>query len=773
MPAALVDVRSSATPSSPFDRMRPLSTNPTPGEFPTSIASRITPYPGPVSGVSDRSDPGQKCDLTGRFASPAPPVSSIPFQLATSSSEPSQAAGLSKPRLAKLKKHAGATRARARVTVNLDYRSGCNSFNARPVSVESDTSKGNQVCETHGLQEKLNGWNPFKSDTGLKTSEGSVTDDPQSAKVESAGFVMDNAGAFVFGDIEKKDPILGRSTGKKIPKSDNKRYPSHKSVKHVRPANALVSGQDIVSELTSSKNLNGQTKVKTELDDEGAKFNGENTYGRNHDSAQSYFTCTSVDTQPQVTNNSTVKDELGSRNEEQGNPAIAFAFGDRSKKTASVEMLASDVHLPGTHSKFTFRACKQDTNWHRDDIQSSETDNSCRLKEVDKPFDLSSPAQIHSPATGFSFGGGYEELKSSQMKFKGPVQVNSGLSKESLFTRPLEHRAFNVKKGRAKTGRKTRRDKFKQSLPLHKNFSQASVPAEKLSEATEQISPAGWSPMDYSPYHESSVVDQDFREISVASNDESHHIISSWDTIEEEECIPVEPVGQTREESIPAPLHLDAIGDSVTLGKVENYGSRHDAVRNLVAESSATFEQSKGLNKETYVFTSKDANVTSNCFTVVTEAETNSCSPDSEPQDTVSEKLSTLSSSLKGSTCSNFTFIALPFDQGSLPVSKHVHRMKSRKKGSKTLNNSTRNHSVSSPPFLENMLPVHAASSDQPLAGQDQRDIPSVPQGGDDVRQVTQRNVEERNNLKPKIVASVEEQEVCDLWRQRYFSFSS
>ncbi|KAG6497173.1 uncharacterized protein LOC121988743 isoform X1 [Zingiber officinale] len=757
MPAVLVDVRSPAASSSPFDRVRPLSTNPTPGEFPTSFASRITPYPGP-SGVSDRSDIGQNFDLGGRFTSPTPPVSSIPSQLATSSSEPSQAAGLSKPRLAKLKKHAGANRARARVTVNPDCRSGCNSFHSRPVSAELDTSKGNQVGEAHGLQEKLDGWNPFKSDTGLTTSEGSVSDDPQSAKVESAGFVMNDVGAFVFGGIAKKDPSFGRSTGKKFPKSDKKRYPSHKSVKHVRPANALVGGQNIVSELTSSKNLNGQTEVNTELDDERAKFNVENTYGHNHDSAQSYFTCTSVDTLPQVANYSTVKDELGSRNEEPGNPAIAFVFGDRSKKTASVEMLASDVHSPNTHSKFTFRACKQDNSLHKDDIHSSETDNCCRLKETAKPFDLSSSAQIHSPATGFSFTGGYEELKSSQTKFKGPVQVNFGLSKESLFTRPSEHRAFNVKKGRAKTGRNTRRDKFKQSLLLHKNFSQASAPAEKLSETIEQLSPAGWSPMDYSPYHEGLVVDQDFREISVTSNDESHHIISNCETIfEEEECIPVEPVERTREESIPAPLHLDAIDDSVTLGKVENNGSRHDPLRNLVAGSSVRCKQSKGLNRETYVFASKDAKA---------EADTNPCSPDSEPQDTVSEKLSTLSSSLKGSTCSDFTFVSLPFDQGSLPVSKHVHRMKSRKKGSKTLNNSTRNHNVSAP-FLENALPVHAASSGQPLAGQDQRDIPSVTLGGDDVRQVTERNLEEGNNLKPKVAASVEEQEACDLWRQR------
>ncbi|RWW12530.1 hypothetical protein GW17_00023788 [Ensete ventricosum] len=251
MPPAMVDFGSRPTPSSPLR-------NPNKGEISASgspsfhLRSGTPASGGPNSssafGFPHRSILGQQppasrglknADFDGKFDAPVPPIPFSPIHPTPVPGRPLSAAGLSKPRLVKVRKHLASSRVKSAATTNANDGSGFNPFHSRRVGIESDISERNQGDGVQGLDEKFHGPNPLESEAGSKISEHSSSGSSKSAKPGSAGFVTSDVGAFVFGSSGKKGSNLGRSRGKKNVKSENTGYGSINSMKNVGSANVV------------------------------------------------------------------------------------------------------------------------------------------------------------------------------------------------------------------------------------------------------------------------------------------------------------------------------------------------------------------------------------------------------------------------------------------------------------------------------------------------------------------------------------------------------
>ncbi|CAL9759983.1 unnamed protein product [Musa acuminata subsp. burmannicoides] len=381
-------------------------------------------------------------------------------------------------------------------------------------------------------------------------------------------------------------------------------------------------------------------------------------------------------------------------------------------------------------------------------LNSSGATDCSKLREAGTPFVSSlSGHDTQSVASGLNFASVCEEQKLPHMEFTTPIHVTPVLSKESLFTGPHENKEFNVKR-ESRTTRKKRREKSRQSVPLHKDFSKTFASVEKVVETVEKFSSGGYSPMDYSPYDEIS--------------DESRHIFSSCESIGTKESV---PVGERKEDPVSATQHLYINKDGVTLREHENSGSRDYIERDSVDKSSFIGEQITENGREKYFFKSDnmDRTLTSNAAGM--KAETESCSSNFEPQANENENCFNLNSSLESFPGSDFTFGELAFNQGLLSAEKRQHRKKSRMRSSKNLNNSIPKVSVPMVPPSENLLPD--ANSVQPVAERDFKGKLSVPQNGDDVVAERQKKLEKRKDPISTIGATATEQEVCNQWRLR------
>lgn len=380
---------------------------------------------------------------------------------------------------------------------------------------------------------------------------------------------------------------------------------------------------------------------------------------------------------------------------------------------------------------------------------SSGATDCSRLREAGTPFVSSlSGHDAQSVATGLNFPSVCEEQKLPHMEFTTPILVTPMLSKESLFTGPHQNKEFNVKR-ESRTARKKRREKSRQSVPLHKDFAKTFASVEKVVETVEKFSSGGYSPMDYSPYDEIS--------------DESRHIFSSCESIGTKESV---PVGERKEDPVSATQHLYINKDGVTLREHENSGSRDYIERDSVDKSSFIGEQITENGREKYFFKSDNMDRTLTSSAAGMKAETESCSSKVEPQANENENCFNLNSSLESFPGSDFTFGELAFNQGLLSAEKRQHRKKSRMRSSKNLNNSILKVSVPMVPPSENLLPD--ANSVQPAAERDFKGKLSVPQNGDDVVAERQKKMEKRKDPISTVGATATEQEVCNQWRLRY-----
>ncbi|WOL13677.1 hypothetical protein Cni_G22450 [Canna indica] len=133
---------------------------------------------------------------------PAPPFASLDLRSVTAHGKPSTAAGLSKPRLAKVRKQFASLRVRPAVIADAEDGSGFNPFRS---SVPLDASSRNEGGGLHELQEGLFSQKQFDPKGGAK-----VTGNTKFGGFEHPPHELDNR-AFVFGSGVQTNSSIGQT----------------------------------------------------------------------------------------------------------------------------------------------------------------------------------------------------------------------------------------------------------------------------------------------------------------------------------------------------------------------------------------------------------------------------------------------------------------------------------------------------------------------------------------------------------------------------------
>ncbi|KAG1371172.1 putative DnaJ subfamily C member 7 [Cocos nucifera] len=207
MPPAIVDFR---TPAAASPQVRPkgfssqnsrkgqIPAPPSPFSFdPASISATDRPYPAASARPMDRTNLGRSFPgswnsiddgFGGGFAS-STPFSPSPSPSVSASGEPSPAAGLSKPRLVKVRKHFASPRVRPAVASEGADDSGFNPFRSAQAGLAAEAAD-QEGGGMQGLNEKLHSWKPFNLESGIRVPENSSGPNSSSfepLKSESAG----------------------------------------------------------------------------------------------------------------------------------------------------------------------------------------------------------------------------------------------------------------------------------------------------------------------------------------------------------------------------------------------------------------------------------------------------------------------------------------------------------------------------------------------------------------------------------------------------------
>ncbi|XP_010938663.1 uncharacterized protein [Elaeis guineensis] len=222
MPPAIVDFRTPAAASPQVRSKRFSSQNSRKGQIPAppspfffdpvGISATDRPSPAASARPMDRTNLGHSFPGSGNsiddgfgggFASSTPSFPPSPFPSVSASGKPSLAAGLSKPRLVKVRKHVASPRVWPTVASDAADDSGFNPFRSAPAASAAD-SANQEGGGTRGLNEKLHSWKPFDPESGIRVPENSSCPNSSSfepVKSESAGFVF-GAGSTCAADQE-------------------------------------------------------------------------------------------------------------------------------------------------------------------------------------------------------------------------------------------------------------------------------------------------------------------------------------------------------------------------------------------------------------------------------------------------------------------------------------------------------------------------------------------------------------------------------------------
>ncbi|XP_008796162.1 uncharacterized protein LOC103711698 isoform X2 [Phoenix dactylifera] len=211
MPPAIVDFRTRAAASPQVRTKRFSSQNPREGQIPapfspfsfdpTGISATDRPSAAASARPMDRTNlghsfpsPGNSIDggFSGGFASSTPSFPPSPFPSVSASGKPSPAAGLSKPRLVKVRKHVAPPRVRPTVAPEAADDSGFNPFRSAPAASAADAAD-QEGGRMRGLNEKLHSWKPFIPESRIRVPENSSGPNSRSfepVKSENPGFVF-------------------------------------------------------------------------------------------------------------------------------------------------------------------------------------------------------------------------------------------------------------------------------------------------------------------------------------------------------------------------------------------------------------------------------------------------------------------------------------------------------------------------------------------------------------------------------------------------------
>ncbi|XP_077252404.1 uncharacterized protein LOC143891699 isoform X2 [Tasmannia lanceolata] len=460
---------------------------------------------------------------------------------------------------------------------------------------------------------------------------------------------------------------------------------------------------------------------------------------------------------------------IGSRLRDSSGRTDVFSSSSRTfTKDTPRENLADRIFIDSTvvtsiSTPFTFQAGKQGNNFGMGQIPPIQQKEDLKPSDVARSFSPSSftsSGSVLRPCTDW-FENKSEYSFTSTGEGLGKPHVDLGTLKQDVSSMENQFSGlhlnldFSAKRGAGKDTRPMkRRGKLKQSGQVHQPAGKDSISREKsFQENSEFDSPGSYSPMDFSPYQETLVVDQCPRETSAESED-SVHLHANHSSIETSQSVPMD----ARYKDLPAETHYLNVNDGdLKWGRLPEEGSKHHSSEDI-SDQCSLGQRTSGLGKECLPFKTENINIKDDSHIAAAETKAGISRSNVERQPDNGKTMSCFASSSENVGETNFTFEASSSSHGPLSAARRQYKKKSQLKAGQYTHTPIAKIDLASPSVK--FFPHSSGSSQQELSQEQKGGFRMSESDTDKGPEVRQESISTAS-------ATATAQEACEKWRLR------